>query len=170
MNPSSLAVEVKQHVIMRMQENTQKIAKCLEQLSEEEIWQRPNASSNSMGNLVLHLCGNITQYIISSLGGKEDRRLRDEEFGAKGGYSKKELQLKLESTVVKAIEVIQTISDEELLRVRPVQAYEFSGVGNVIHAVEHYSYHTGQIAFWTKQVRNKDLGFYAGIDLNRKGQ
>ena len=170
MTPSLLAVEVKQHAIMRLQENTQKIAKCLDQLSEVEIWQRPNASSNSMGNLILHLCGNITQYIISSLGGKEDRRVRDEEFDAKGGYSKKELQLKLESTIAQAIEVIQTISEEELLRVRPVQAYEFSGVGNVIHAVEHYSYHTGQIAFWTKQVRNKDLGFYAAVDLNRKGQ
>ncbi|MEQ9375796.1 MAG: DinB family protein [Imperialibacter sp.] len=170
MTPSPLAVEVKQHAIMRMRENTQKIAKCIDQLSEEEIWQRPNTSSNSMGNLILHLCGNITQYIISSLRGKEDCRVRDEEFGAKGGYTKKELQLRLESTVAQAIEVIQTISDEELLRLRPVQAYEFSGVGNVIHAVEHYSYHTGQIAFWTKQVRNKDLGFYAEVDLNRKGK
>lgn len=65
--------------------------------------------------------------------------------------------------------MIQNISDEELLRVRAVQAYEFSGAGNIIHVVEHYSYHTGQIAFWTKLLKNKDLGFFAGVDLNQKG-
>jgi len=155
---------------MRMNENTPRIAKCLDQLSEEEVWQRPNAASNSMGNLILHLCGNITQYIISSLGGKEDLRVRDEEFSANGGYSKKDLIQKLQSTVEAANEVIQNTSEDELLRVRPVQAYEFSGLGNIIHAVEHYSYHTGQIAFWTKLVKNKDLGFYAGVDLNKKGK
>ncbi len=166
---SPLALEIKQHAIMRMQENTPRISKCLDQLSEDEVWQRPNGASNSMGNLILHLCGNITQYTISSIGGKEDQRVRDEEFDAKGGYTKNQLIEKLEATVQEAIDVIQNCSDEELLRVRHVQAYEFSGAGNIIHAVEHYSYHTGQIAFWTKLLRNQDLGFYAGVDLNKKG-
>ncbi len=167
---SPFSPELKHHAILRMEENTPRIEKCLNELTEAEVWQRPNASSNSMGNLILHLCGNITQYIISSLGGKPDLRLRDEEFAAQGGYTKQELVDKLKATVDAAIEVIKNASDEELLRVRPVQAYKFSGIGNVIHAVEHYSYHTGQIAFWTKLLKDKDLGFYAGVDLNKKGE
>lgn len=164
-----LSTELKNHAILRMQENTPRISKCLDQLTEEEVWQRPNDASNSMGNLILHLCGNITQYIISSLGGKKDLRVRDEEFDARGGYTKKQLIEKLEKTVNEAIEVIQNAPEEDLLRVRAVQAYQFSGAGNIIHAVEHYSYHTGQIAFWTKLLKNKDLGFYTGVDLNKKG-
>ena len=47
-----------------------------------------------------------------------------------------------------------------------VQGFQLSGIGIVVHVVEHYSYHTGQISFWTKQLKNKDLRFYAGLDLN----
>lgn len=166
---SSLANELIAHAILRMEENTPRIEKCLHELTEEEVWQRPNPSSNSVGNLILHLCGNITQYVISSLGGKPDLRERDAEFSATGGLSKQALIDKLKATVDGAVQVIQNISDEELLRVRAVQAYEFSGAGNIIHVVEHYSYHTGQIAFWTKLLKNKDLGFFAGVDLNQKG-
>lgn len=165
---SALLSELKKHTILRMQENTPRIARCLEELSEAEVWQRPNGSSNSMGNLILHLCGNITQYIIASIGGEKDLRERDLEFSATGGFTKKELIEKLQNTVEKAVEIISKASEAELLRERAVQAYRFSGAGNIIHAVEHYSYHTGQIAFWTKLVKDKDLGFFAGVDLNKK--
>lgn len=77
--------------VSRLRENTPKIKKCLDELTEEEIWKRPNASSNSIGNLIIHLCGNITQYILSSLGKTEDKRERDKEFLMKGGLNKKEL-------------------------------------------------------------------------------
>lgn len=167
---SPVASELINHAVLRMSENTPRIVRCLHELTEEEVWQRPNASSNSIGNLILHLCGNITQYIISSLGGKEDLRVRDEEFAAVGGYTKAQLISKLEHTVSETIRIIKNATEEELLRQRPVQAYHFSGIGNIIHVVEHYSYHTGQIAFWTKLLKNKDLGFYAGVDLNKKGK
>ncbi len=167
---SPVAAELIHHAVLRMSENTPRIAKCMQELTEEEVWQRPNASSNSIGNLILHLCGNITQYIISSLGGKDDLRVRDEEFAAVGGYTRAQLISKLEGTVSEAIQIIKNATEEEALRQRPVQAYNFSGIGNIIHVVEHYSYHTGQIAFWTKLLKNKDLGFYAGVDLNKKGK
>lgn len=167
---SPIAAELINHAVLRMSENTPRIVRCLDELSEEEVWQRPNASSNSIGNLVLHLCGNITQYIVSSLGGKDDLRVRDEEFAATGGYTKAQLIKKLEGTLSEAIHIIKNVTEEELLRQRHVQAYCFSGIGNIIHVAEHYSYHTGQIAFWTKLLKNKDLGFYAGVDLNKKGK
>ena len=157
-------------VLYRIDENTVKLASCLKELQETEIWKRPNKSSNSVGNIILHLCGNIRQYAISSLGHKEDVRERHKEFSADGGYSKSELIEKLVGTVDDAKSIIQNVSHSELLKKRRVQGYNHSGIGIVIHVAEHYSYHTGQIIFWTKLLKNKDMGFYAGIDLNTKNE
>lgn len=154
----------------RIELNTPRIEKCLAELDEEEVWHRLNESSNSIGNLILHLCGNIKQYIISSIGNEADNRVRDEEFSATGGYTKAELLAKLKSTVDNAIDVINDCEDEDLLKVRSVQGYTYSGIGNILHVTEHYSYHTGQIVLLTKVMKNKDLGFYAGINLNIKNQ
>lgn len=155
-----------EHSIYRVELNTPRINKCLKLLSEKDVWKRPNDQSNSIGNLILHLCGNIRQYIISSLGKSEDFRERDLEFTAEGGLTKSELQGKLEDTVGAAVNVIRNASIEELLRVRLVQGFDYSGVGVIIHVTEHYSYHTGQIAFWTKVITGSDLGFYSNVDLN----
>jgi uncharacterized damage-inducible protein DinB len=164
----NLQNEITQQAILRLEESTIRIEKCLEELSEEEVWLKPNASLNSVGNLILHLCGNITQYIISSIGKVEDGRKRDLEFSTEGGFDKLELLTKLKKTVEQAAEVINALDMDDLLEKRSVQGFEYSGIGNIIHVVEHYSYHTGQIAFWTKLLKDKALGFYAGIDLNIK--
>lgn len=168
MKESTVTTELLDHAIFRMEESLERIRKCLDQLTEEEVWQRPNAASNSMGNLVLHLCGNITQYVLSALGGRNDERTRDEEFSAEGGFSKEELMSRLDATIKAAIETIRRAEQQDLVKKRPVQCYEFSAVGIIIHVVEHLSYHTGQIAFWTKLLKGKDLGFYANVDLNKK--
>jgi len=157
-----------QQSIVRLEENTPKIKKCLDELTEDEVWQRPNASSNSVGNLILHLCGNMTQYILSGLRKVEDNRQREKEFTAVGGHNKKELFDKLQSTVTKAVSVIRDLPAEECLNKRSVQAYELSAIGIIIHVVEHYSYHTGQIIFWTKLIKDKDLAFYSTAKLNKK--
>ena len=162
--------EIKDQIILRMEENTPRIEKCLAELTEAEVWQRPKPASNSIGNLILHLCGNITQYAISSLGNRPDARDRDAEFAAEGGFSKAELFEKLTWTVREAAETIRRASREELLRVRTVQGFQMSGIGIIVHICEHYSYHTGQIAFWTKLLKNKDLRFYAGMDLTVKNE
>ena len=146
--------------------NPPRIEKCLRQLSEIEVWQKPNANTNSIGNLILHLCGNITQYIHSSLGKEDDIRERDFEFSTKRGYTKKELLEKIESVTNKAIQIITAASEEDLLHKRMVQGFDYTGIGIIIHVTEHYSYHVGQIAFWTKFIKDKDLGFYEDFDLN----
>ena len=156
--------------IHRIDENTQKLATCMQELNENEIWKRPNLHSNSVGNIILHLCGNIHQYAISSLGNSKDVRERDKEFSADGGNSGPELFRKLTDTIEQAKNVIQSTTEEELLRERKVQGYTHSGIGIILHVTEHYSYHTGQIIFWTKLLKDKDLGFYAGIDLNVKNE
>lgn len=163
-----LANELIAQAIHRMEENTSKIEKCLQELKEVEIWQRPNPSSNSIGNLILHLCGNITQYILSGLGEIKDTRERDIEFSTQGGLDKKELLDKLISTVSEALDVIKNFNTEDMLKKRSVQGFDLSAIGIIIHVVEHYSYHTGQIIFWTKLLKGKDLAFYGNVDLNKK--
>lgn len=156
--------------IQKFEENTHKIKKCLAELSDTEVWKKPNTSSNSIGNLILHLCGNITQYIISSLGETPDHRERDKEFSVNGGNSKEELLDKLTSTIVQATQVIKNLDPNSFLRIRSVQGYQLSAVGIILHVVEHYSYHTGQIIFWTKLLTDKDLGLYAHVNLNQKNK
>ncbi|RDY61621.1 DinB family protein [Flagellimonas nanhaiensis] len=154
----------------RMDESLRMIKICLDKLPEKVIWQKPNKSTNSIGNLILHLCGNITQYGIASLRNLEDQRKRDEEFSMTSGYSKHELLQKLRDTISEAKKAFTETPLEELLRKRSVQGFEFSGIGNIIHVTEHLSYHTGQIALWTKILNNSDLGFYDGIDLTVKNK
>ncbi|HEY4652864.1 MAG TPA: DinB family protein [Cyclobacteriaceae bacterium] len=167
---NAVANEVIRESVHRMEENTSKIRKCLEALTDEDVWQRPNDASNSVGNQLLHLCGNITQYILSALGREPDNRQRDLEFSADGGMTKNELLARLELTVSKAVTVIKNIKEDELLPPRSVQGFSYSAIGIIIHVVEHYSYHTGQIIFWTKLLKNRDMGFYAGADLNRRNE
>jgi len=165
-----LREELVKNALYRLDESTRMVQKSLVEITEQELWLKPNESLNSIANLILHLCGNITQYIISSLGETEDVRNRDLEFLANANGNKSELLGKLEETVETAKRVIFDATQEQLLKVRSVQGFSFSGIGVIIHAVEHYSYHTGQIAFWTKQLKNKDLGFYEGRDLNIKNK
>ena len=162
--------EIIEQSIHRIDENTKRLKACIEELHESEIWIRPNENSNSIGNLILHLCGNVRQYAISSLGNMPDVRERDKEFSANGGYPKADLFNKLLSTLEEAKGVMQNVTSAELLRKRKVQGYSYSGIGIIVHITEHYSYHTGQIIFWTKLLKNKDLGFYAGVDLNAKNE
>jgi uncharacterized damage-inducible protein DinB len=152
------------------EENTKKLISCLNELDESDTWKRPNENSNSVGNLILHLCGNIRQYVISSLGHAPDVRERGLEFSADGGYSRDELIKKLTDTIDEAMKIIRNASATELLRKRQVQGYSYSGINIIVHVTEHYSYHTGQIIFWTKLLKNKDLGFYAGINLNIRNE
>ena len=162
--------DFKENLCYRIDESTRMVEKSLQEISFEELWRKPNNNLNSIGNLLLHLCGNMTQYAIASLGNLPDTRNRDEEFLTEGEFSKQELLLKLKNTVEKVKETLLTTTYEEFLRERNVQGFTLSGIGIIIHVVEHYSYHTGQIAFWVKLIKNKDLGFYDDFDLNTKNE
>jgi hypothetical protein len=151
-----------------MDENTSKIKACMDQLDEKDIWFRHNEHVNSIGNIILHLCGNIRQYIISSLGGAPDIRERDLEFSTAGGFTNADLTAKWLDTIREAKMIIFRASLENLLRHRVVQGTEHSGISIIVHVTEHYSYHTGQIIFLTKLYKNIDLGFYAGVNLNKR--
>ncbi|MEZ4779280.1 MAG: DinB family protein [Flavobacteriaceae bacterium] len=170
MENNQFSANFKKNAFYRLDESTRMIEKSLVEITPEELWLKPNDSLNSIGNLMLHLCGNMTQYVISSLGNIPDIRNREEEFSKDGGFSKDEIVQKLKTTVETVKKTILMASDTELLRERNVQGFSLSGVGCILHLVEHYSYHTGQIAFWVKLLKNKSLGFYDGFDLNIKNE
>lgn len=156
----------KESAVYFLGESVRMIEKALAEFNDEEIWHKPSTELNSMANLLLHLSGNIRQYVISSLGQEPDTRQRDLEFSQTIGPSKEQLLADFKSTVDQAISIILAAPESELLRKRTVQGKEHDGIGIVIHVVEHLSYHTGQIAFWVKYQKAKDLDFYAGRDLN----
>ena len=137
-----------------------KIRECVNSLSEEEIWWRPNEHSNSVGNMVLHLGGNVRQWIISGVGRTQDVRVRDSEFAERGPLPKADLLKGLESTVSEALLVLETLDPGTLLEMRHIQVYDTSVLQAVFHVVEHFSGHTGQIIYVTKLIRNKDCRFY----------
>jgi uncharacterized damage-inducible protein DinB len=136
-----------------------RIERSLESLSEKDIWWRPNASSNSAGNLVLHLCGNVRQWIISGLGGAPDRRERDKEFAERGPVARRKLLRRLRATVKEASRVIHRLTRRDLLRAHAIQGFRVTGLDAVFHVSEHFSHHSGQILYITKMKRGKDLNF-----------
>ncbi len=136
-----------------------RIARCLGMLSEKEIWWRGNSASNSVGNLVLHLEGNVRQWIVSGLGGAPDRRQRDKEFAERGPLARRKLTAMLKRTVTEACRTLEELSARDLARRRVIQGFGVSGFKAVAHVTEHFAYHTGQIAYATKLLRRRDLKF-----------
>jgi len=136
-----------------------RIVSCLGELGEKNIWWRPNSTSNSAGNLTLHLCGNIRQWIISGLGGAPDVRFRDAEFAERGPLPCRVLVRRLESTVDEALGVLRRLPPAALTRRYEIQGYSVTGLYAAFQVAEHFSHHTGQIIYIAKLKRARDLGF-----------
>ena len=142
-----------------------RIYSCLHKLTDDQVWWRPNENSNSIGNLILHLNGNVRQWILTGLGGQTDTRKRQQEFDQREKIPKERLWQILNESMQELIPVLDETTPEKLLNKRPVQTFEESGLTILIHVTEHFSYHTGQISWITKMLTSEDLGFYEGIKL-----
>ena len=150
--------------IEKLRQSEGRIQHCLELLSPDQVWWRGAEECNSVANLVLHLCGNVRQWIIASIGGQTDRRRRDAEFAARGDVSVQELRTMLQETVEEAVRTIGHITPQRLSETVHIQGYEKSVLEAIYHVVEHFSLHTGQILYATKLLRKTDLGFYKHLD------
>jgi uncharacterized damage-inducible protein DinB len=148
----------------KLHELAQRIATCLGQLTLEQVWARGGENQNAIGNLVLHLAGNVRQWIIAGVGGRPDMRDRASEFQARGGQAPSELAALLRQTVEEARVVIGGISAASLPRPLTIQGYTVSEMEAVYHVVEHFSMHAGQILFATKMFTGADLGFYRHLE------
>src|SRR5687768_2724969 len=147
-----------------------KIERCLERLTDEQIWWRANEESNSIGNLVLHLCGNARQWIVSGLGGETDRRQRDEEFARREVIARDELLDVLRAALRDVERVLRSLDPATLLERRSIQGSDVDVLQAIFHVTEHFSMHTGQIIMLTKMLTSTDLRFYdfeAGAPVER---
>jgi uncharacterized damage-inducible protein DinB len=136
----------------------------VKQLSEDDIWWRPNEASNSIGNLILHLCGNMRQWIVEGLGGIPTHRDRDGEFAAKGPMPKAALLARLEDALAEVEGVLKGFDANRLLERKSIQIYEVSALHAIYHVVEHFSYHMGQILYIYKLRTGRDLKFYEDLE------
>ncbi|HEY6447502.1 MAG TPA: DUF1572 family protein [Acidobacteriaceae bacterium] len=141
---------------------------CVESLNDEQIWWRPNPSSNSVGNLVLHLNGNMRQWLVDSFNRHPDHRDRPAEFAAQGEFTGAALIEKLGATVAAGLDVLGRLTESELSAPYEIQGYHVTGLEAVYQVIEHFGLHYGQIAYITKMLRDQDLGFYR--ELNRTGR
>jgi uncharacterized damage-inducible protein DinB len=134
-----------------------KIERCLERLGDDDIWWRPNEASNSIGNLVLHLCGNVTMWLIGGVGGRPFERNRQQEFDERGRIPAAELLGRLRAVIEQADEVLLSLDDRSLMGRRRIQSYDVTVLDAVYHVVEHFGMHTGQIILLSKARTGEDL-------------
>jgi uncharacterized damage-inducible protein DinB len=174
--PASLAF-LRQARFSLLEEYWVKIKSSVDLIEDEQLWWRPNEESNSIGNLLLHLSGNVRQWIIAGIGGAEYARDRQREFSERGSIGKAELLDLLKSTlaevdaVLAGIErdVADSLSDAPLQRVCEPQGFNQTVLDAVAHVVGHFGYHTGQIIYITKLLESGRVRFYDDRKLKGKG-
>ena len=137
-----------------------KVEKCLEQLSDEDVWWRAGEESNSIGNLILHIEGNIREWLIGGVGGLPFERVRQQEFDERKAIPCGELLESLRETIKKADEVLANLDLQVLTEQREIQGREVTVLRAIYHVVEHFSMHAGQIFMLTKMRTEKDLKLY----------
>jgi len=140
-----------------------KIERCVEHLTDDDVWWRANDASNSIGNLLLHLRGNVTQWIIGGVGGRPRERRRQQEFDERARIPSQALLAQLRAAVEEAAEVIRGLDADALLGSRQIQDYDVTVLEAIYHVVEHFSMHTGQIILLTKARTGEDLKLWRPV-------
>jgi uncharacterized damage-inducible protein DinB len=155
------------HSTKKLRQMCGHIESCLERLTNDQIWSRGAAHENSVGNLVLHLCGNARQWIEAGVGGEKDIRDRDSEFSTRGGWTGANLFSHLKQTVDRAVAVIEGVTAERLLDEINPQTGPVSVLEAIYQVVGHFQQHTGQVIFATKILAGEDLGLYRPQPLSK---
>lgn len=160
MSDSALRDEFCGYAQTKLNDGLKQIEKCLSLLSVDEIWTRPNNVSNAIGNLVLHLNGNVRQWILASIGNVPYQRDRPAEFSQREPLPTDTILPPLQETIGAANGVIGGLAAPRLLERITVQGYDVSVLAAVFHVVEHFSLHVGQIVYQTKILTGLDLSLY----------
>lgn len=135
-------------------------------IPQDKLWWRPNEGANSAGNLLLHLAGNVRQWIVSGVGGAPDTRRRSEEFAAtaESGRSREVLLEDLELACAQSVAVLNTLTAQSLMLPRVIQGRETTVFAAVYHVVEHFSGHAGQLILIAKWLTPDSVRFYDDRD------
>ena len=154
---SEIAALFVAYSVLKLNQMTEFIDRCLDELTDDQVWHRDSPHENSIGNLILHLAGNIRQWIGHGLAGLPDIRERDAEFAALGNISRTELRDLLRAVITPAINTVAGLPPAKLTYKTPVQGAERTGLEIVYQVVGHLQQHTGQIVSATKRFTGKDL-------------
>lgn len=146
-----------------------KIQHCLAQLNEDQIWWRPKPELNSVGNLCLHICGNLRQWGIVPLSDQEDTRQREEEFCENIRTPKKDLLSSLDSVVMESKALWLNVDEAKLLERTEVQGFGVNFMHAISHTSTHFVGHTHQIISLTRlQLRdNYQFQWSCGSDRGK---
>jgi len=136
-----------------------RITHAVSQLGEADVWWRPYEAANAPGNLLLHVCGNMRQWIVNNLTGQSDDRERPDEFAQRDPIPRDVLLDKLRDTVEQAKAAIQAADEAELMRVRYIQIAEVTGMGAVYHSVSHLEGHTQELIYIARLRLGTDYQF-----------
>ena len=145
-----------------------RILDCLSRLSEDQIWARGNPNSNSVGNLVLHLIGNLGQWVVAGVGGVPDTRDRDVEFSTRAGIPGAELAARLHARLEEVVRIVESLPVERLLEPVSPQGYTLPVMEVITHITEHFYHHCGQIILLTKLYLDVDLAYYRHLTKNNE--
>jgi uncharacterized damage-inducible protein DinB len=143
----------------RLQQLSHRVSNCLARLSDKQVWARNGENENSVANVVLHVSGNVSEWILASIGGEQSNRRREVEFTARDGFSGKQLSGQLSATVMRAMAVIDTVNSRRLSERVVIQKHNVSVFEAIYHVVEHFSMHAGQIILITKMLTGEALAF-----------
>jgi len=145
-----------------------RLRSCVEPLTQEQVWWRPNPASNSVGNLILHLNGNVRQWLVDSFNRQPNLRNRPAEFDAHEHLSAPALLERLGATIEEASVALAQLTETDLLEHYEIQGYQVRGLDAVYQVVEHFGLHYGQIVYIAKSLTGRDLGFYS--ELTKTGR
>ena len=148
----------------KLAENLSRIESCLLELPPSSVWKRDSENENAIGNLLLHLEGNVRQWILSGIRVAPDDRDRPSEFSARTGANASVLFATLRDTVDDAVALSRSLPHQRLSEEVSIQGFDTTVLSAIFHVVEHFSGHTYQIILLTKRFTGKDLGFYSYLD------
>jgi uncharacterized damage-inducible protein DinB len=165
-----LAEEFLSNARKELRTRRERIETCVRKLTEEQVWTRRHENENAIGNLVLHLCGNVRQWIISGVGGAADQRDRDAEFARREPLPPEQLLSRLRETLDEADRVLERVRPEDLLSKHRIQVYDVTVLHAILHVAVHFAEHAGQIIWATKGLTGDDLGFYGYLSGSKPAQ
>ena len=134
-----------------------RVQHCIGVLSQNDIWWREHEANNSVGNLLLHLTGNLNQFILAGVGGAPDTRDKPQEFAERQRMPKEALMSALERALLETDRTLAAFEPSRFLDRTSVQDRERPYLEVISVVVEHFALHVGQIIYITKMKTGKDL-------------